>query len=50
MDTMEVEQLSDFIQDESLRHTIQYGVGMHHTGLVEEDRKIVEDLYRKGKI
>jgi replicative superfamily II helicase len=50
MDHEEIAQLSEFIKDENLRHTIQFGVGMHHAGLTESDRKIVEELFVKKKI
>ena len=46
----EIHQISEFIKDENLRHTIQFGVGMHHAGLTESDRKIVEELFVKKKI
>jgi activating signal cointegrator complex subunit 3 len=50
MDAEEISMLSEYIKDENLRHTIQFGVGMHHAGLEESDRKIVEDLFVKKKI
>lgn len=50
MDPEEIHQISEFIKDENLRHTIQFGVGMHHAGLTESDRKIVEELFVKKKI
>ena len=50
MDPEEIAQISEFIKDENLRHTIQFGVGMHHAGLTESDRKIVEELFVKKKI
>jgi len=50
MDPEEIAQLSEFIKDENLRHTIQFGVGMHHAGLTESDRRIVEELFVKKKI
>ena len=50
MDAEEISVLSEYIKDENLRHTIQFGVGMHHAGLEESDRKIVEDLFVKKKI
>ena len=50
MDTEDISTLSEFIKDENLKHTIQFGVGMHHAGLEESDRKIVEDLFVKKKI
>ena len=42
--------ISELISDENLRQTLNFGVGMHHAGLTEEDRKIVEDLFVKKKI
>ena len=50
MDAEEAMHLSELIQDENLQHTLQFGVGMHHAGLAEADRKIVEDLFVKKKI
>jgi len=50
MDGEEIAQIGEFIKDENLRHTIQFGVGMHHAGLTESDRKIVEDLFVRKKI
>ena len=37
-------------QDASLRHTIQFGIGLHHAGLVEGDRDVVEALFVAGRI
>lgn len=50
MDPEEIHHISELIKDENLKHTIQFGVGMHHAGLTESDRKIVEDLFVKKKI
>lgn len=50
MDAEEISVISEYIRDENLKHTIQFGVGMHHAGLEESDRKIVEDLFVKKKI
>lgn len=50
MDPEEISALSEYIRDDNLKQTIQYGVGMHHAGLEESDRKIVEDLFVKKKI
>lgn len=50
MDHEEIYHISELIKDENLRQTINYGVGMHHAGLTENDRKIVEDLFVKKKI
>lgn len=38
------------IRDPNLRHTLQFGIGLHHAGLTEDDKKIVEDLFEKVKI
>lgn len=37
-------------QDTTLRHTLQFGVGLHHAGLPEKDRELVERLYVDGGI
>jgi activating signal cointegrator complex subunit 3 len=50
MDPEEMHHISELITDENLRHTLNFGVGMHHAGLSEDDRKIVEDLFVKKKI
>lgn len=46
----EIEDLLPVIRDESLRQTLEFGVGMHHAGLAESDRSIVERLFLEGKI
>lgn len=33
-----------------MRHTLQFGVGLHHAGLAEDDRSLVERLFVDGKI
>jgi len=38
------------IKDSSLKSTLEYGVGIHHGGLLESDRNIVENLFACGKI
>ena len=37
-------------QDANLRHTLQFGIGLHHAGLVEGDRDIVEALFVGGQL
>lgn len=39
-----------FPQDASLKHTLQFGIGLHHAGLDERDRKLVERLFVEQKI
>ena len=38
------------IKDQHLRLTLAFGIGMHHAGLVERDRKTVEELFVNQKI
>jgi replicative superfamily II helicase len=38
------------VKDASLRQTLQWGVGLHHAGLSEPDRKLVEALFVAQKI
>mmetsp|Transcript_13654 Transcript_13654/g.49673 ORF Transcript_13654/g.49673 Transcript_13654/m.49673 type:complete len:2207 (-) Transcript_13654:489-7109(-) len=38
------------VKDSNLKHTLQFGIGMHHAGLQEDDRKIVEHLFVTNKI
>jgi replicative superfamily II helicase len=38
------------INDPSLKHSLQFGIGLHHAGLVDTDRKIVEELFCNEKI
>lgn len=38
------------LQDPNLRHTLQFGIGMHHAGLTDGDRTTCERLFVAGKI
>ena len=33
-----------------MRHTLQFGIGLHHAGLNDCDRSISEQLFVEGKI
>lgn len=46
----ELEAVQFEIDDENLKNTVQFGIGMHHAGLTENDRKIVENLFVNKKI
>eukprot|EP00094_Tigriopus_californicus_P013560 TCALIF_13117-PA protein Name:"Similar to ascc3 Activating signal cointegrator 1 complex subunit 3 (Gallus gallus)" AED:0.06 eAED:0.06 QI:112/0.94/0.95/1/0.78/0.75/20/319/2227 len=46
----EMERVVQSIKDQNLRHTLAFGIGLHHAGLVERDRKTVEELYVNQKI
>jgi len=45
-----VDSVAERIADEALRHTITYGIGLHHAGLSSSDRDIVEKMFLKGEI
>lgn len=38
------------VTDQNLRHTLQFGIGMHHAGLNDRDRSLVEELFANNKI
>lgn len=38
------------ITDQNLRHTLQFGIGLHHAGLNDQDRSVVEELFVNNKI
>ncbi|KAI4212741.1 MAG: hypothetical protein LQ351_004634 [Letrouitia transgressa] len=38
------------VQDEALREALSFGIGIHHAGLVEADRKLAEELFANNKI
>lgn len=38
------------ITDDTLRLSLQFGIGLHHAGLVEKDRTISHQLFQKNKI
>jgi activating signal cointegrator complex subunit 3 len=50
MPEAELAPLLGTIQDSALRHTLEFGVGIHHAGLPESDRNTVEELYSHSKI
>lgn len=45
-----MEQILNNIRDENLRLCLSFGVGLHHAGLVERDRRVVEELFVNQKI
>nr|CAB3501610.1 unnamed protein product [Digitaria exilis] len=38
------------VSDSNLRHTLQFGIGLHHAGLNDRDRSLVEELFTNNKI
>lgn len=45
-----MEQIVGGIKDTNLKLTLAFGIGMHHAGLQERDRKTVEELFVNQKI
>jgi activating signal cointegrator complex subunit 3 len=50
MPEYEMNNLLAQIQDKSLRLTLSFGIGIHHAGLKDRDRHIVEELFVNQKI
>lgn len=46
----EMRTIVQWVKDDNLKHTLLFGIGMHHAGLVESDRRIVEDLFYNSSI
>ncbi|XP_024368754.1 DExH-box ATP-dependent RNA helicase DExH14 isoform X1 [Physcomitrium patens] len=46
----EMDMVLSQVQDENLKHTLQFGVGLHHAGLNDRDRSLVEELFTNTKI
>ncbi|XP_020519141.1 DExH-box ATP-dependent RNA helicase DExH14 [Amborella trichopoda] len=45
-----LEMLLSQVTDLNLRHTLQFGIGLHHAGLNDRDRSLVEELFVNNKI
>lgn len=43
-------KILDTIKDDNLKVTLAFGVGLHHAGLQESDRKTVEELFEHQHI
>ncbi|KAJ3352530.1 activating signal cointegrator 1 complex subunit [Entophlyctis luteolus] len=46
----DLESLTVSVKDQSLKLSLQFGIGLHHAGLVDGDRKLSEELFVNGKI
>ncbi|XP_030474192.1 DExH-box ATP-dependent RNA helicase DExH14 [Syzygium oleosum] len=46
----ELQMVLSQITDQNLRHTLQFGIGLHHAGLKDRDRSLVEELFANNKI
>ncbi|KAL0275814.1 UNVERIFIED_CONTAM: hypothetical protein PYX00_003552 [Menopon gallinae] len=50
MEEDEMDLIIDNTKDSNLKLTLAFGIGLHHAGLVERDRKTVEELFMNQKI
>ncbi|XP_061176706.1 activating signal cointegrator 1 complex subunit 3-like [Saccostrea echinata] len=50
MGEMEMENIISGIKDTNLKLTLAFGIGLHHAGLIERDRKVCEELFVNQKI
>lgn len=46
----ELEEVCAGVRDSALKHTLQFGIGLHHAGLNDRDRTLVETLFVEGAI
>ncbi|CAF93355.1 unnamed protein product, partial [Tetraodon nigroviridis] len=47
---VQIEDVISTVRDSNLKLTLAFGIGMHHAGLHERDRKVVEELFVNCKI
>jgi antiviral helicase SLH1 len=45
-----LEEKLETVRDQSLRQALSFGIGLHHAGLTETDRKLVEELFVTNQI
>ena len=45
-----MENIIGTVRDSNLKLTLAFGIGMHHAGLHERDRKTVEELFVNCKV
>ncbi|KAF8475719.1 Sec63 Brl domain-containing protein [Kalaharituber pfeilii] len=50
MPESELDSLLDQVKDSSVKEALSFGIGLHHAGLVESDRQLVEELFTYNKI
>lgn len=50
MDEAEMDHVITQVRDSNLKLVLSFGIGMHHAGIHENDRKIVEELFYNQKI
>ena len=47
---VQIDDLISTIRDQNLKSTLAFGIGLHHAGLHERDRKITQELFVNQKI
>lgn len=50
MEELELQAILETVKDDTLKLSLQFGMGLHHAGLVESDRQIAHKLFEAGKI
>jgi activating signal cointegrator complex subunit 3 len=50
MNEEELEEVLERVRDPQLKHTLPFGIGLHHAGLIEQDKNICEELFAREKI
>ena len=50
MSTLQLDSLLVGIHDQNLRFSLAFGIGLHHAGLQDGDRKAVEECFVNQKI
>ena len=45
-----MENIITGVKDTNVKLTLAFGIGIHHAGLIERDRKITEELFCNSKI
>ncbi|KAK8934003.1 hypothetical protein KSP39_PZI015224 [Platanthera zijinensis] len=50
MPEVEIEMIISQITDINLRHTLRFGIGLHHAGLNDKDRSLAEELFANNRI
>lgn len=49
-DEEELQYYISKVSDETLKLSLQFGIGLHHAGLIEKDRAISHELFQRSKI
>ena len=48
--SLQLESILGSVHDSNLKFSLAFGIGLHHAGLKERDRKCVEELFVNQKI